>query len=412
MLDIFFYRIPFSNPYRTSSLDLTERTGWIFKYQREGITSLAEYAPLPGFGKPDEAGILNFRDPKRLQDFANRSTELLSYPLPDIKEALDREYDSPGLAFALSSLAVQHYVKSSQITDTELLLGSSRVDNSSKLAINDLWSIPSTFPGTEEENMWMHECLTRAVNQDLRDIKLKCDNDLDRLKRVAGFLTHWNRTTGRLNTEFCVKIKADFNRSLSWDDLKSIDEQLSQEEKQVVAYLEDPVDITNLSDLEKLRVSTSIPIGLDETLLSLIDQIPYDELCPILKESKIEVLVVKPPLFGSVFSLVNLWQTFAEDETDLVFSSLLESSVGRAITVRLAELLGSKRHSHGLWTGSLFTQDIGEDPIHRNRSAQDRQNKKESFSKKSFSKEKQHLWVDPSQVYTGHPLLNLVFQAG
>lgn len=417
MLDIFAYRLPFSSPFRSAKQLLKERTGWILKWRADGGVAVAEYAPLPGYGEPDTETIARFQDAAELRKLHEQMRDILSLPFSEMESALEETIRSPGLKFAISSLAIQLEARSRNVSGTELLTQTGYLPFTDsdllhgRIRINDIWSIPAeirskrTDQHSDEdvETMWIHDQIRHTTASGLRDVKIKFDADLDRFKRIVHIITAWNTQLLGTDTHSAVKIKADFNHSLSWDQMRKLDQMLSDQEKETLCYIEDPVAIDSLKDLARLRQCTSLPLALDESFPQLQEKTSRDELITALLENQIHAVVIKPALLGSVFELSRLHQNLSRTSTGLVISSLLESSVGRAVQLFMCIYFGSKEHSHGLWTGSLFSEDIFEDPV---------ENYVKISANTSFG---EHaiadvaLWANPEVVVLGHPLLKQVF---
>lgn len=351
MLSVYSYRLPFKTPFRSSSMELNERTGWILRITNHGATAYAEFSPLPGFGTPDEKGLSYFSG--GFTKLEEKCKTLVSLPFFEIGNALENEFSSPGLKFALSALLVQLEAAKQRIAIQDLF----SIYPQDRVKVNDIWSLPITPLDSTELHEMIRSRLQLYRSAGLTDVKIKSDNDFDRLKRILKAVSEWKQETNS-----SIQLKLDFNYSLNWKELSTFDKTLSEDEKNLIRYIEDPVKLSSIHDIAKLRDNSTLAIALDESFMQLYPDDP-DNLLSEMSSYSIGPIVLKPAIFGSLFAISDLENRCSTLGIDLVISSMLESSVGRTLTLQVAKLFGSPYHSHGLWTGPLLEQDLYEDPV-------------------------------------------------
>lgn len=115
-------------------------------------------------------------------------------------------------------------------------------------------------------------------------------------------------------------------------------------------FVEDPLYIPTAESLSALR-ECGVPIALDASLRVFSN--PDD----VLRRGLCDVLIMKPPRWGSLAALRSTLETAAAANIDVVFSSSMESSAGLTCTAALAARFGSNKLAHGLATAPLLTDD-------------------------------------------------------
>lgn len=145
-----------------------------------------------------------------------------------------------------------------------------------------------------------------------------------------------------------INIRLDANQSWS---IKQALETLNQLELFGIEYCEEPLANPNRNTLLKLKSHTSIPIALDE---SLAQTFSLPEAATLA-----DVLIIKPMVHGPVIE--TLKEISDQKSVKIVFTSSLESGLGRLMTATLAAGLGSVNTAHGLATGSLLAEDVWRD---------------------------------------------------
>ncbi|MBD3276566.1 MAG: o-succinylbenzoate synthase [Candidatus Marinimicrobia bacterium] len=114
-----------------------------------------------------------------------------------------------------------------------------------------------------------------------------------------------------------------------------------------IDYIEQPLPAEQLDQLTQLQFESTIPIALDESIISI------NRWETFFKQSPVRTLVIKPMIHG-LFFLSPAFQTLTETETvRVIISSSFESPVGHAFLCQLAAAVAPDEF-HGLSTLDLF----------------------------------------------------------
>lgn len=146
------------------------------------------------------------------------------------------------------------------------------------------------------------------------------------------------------------RIRLDANEAWSREEAESALVHLARFD---VELLEQPVARRDLASLAALARTSPIPIAADEALLE-------GGLEACLAGRRADVFVVKPSVLGGVERTIALARRAEAGEIRLVFSNLIEGSVGRATALALAAGLArtGADEVHGLGTAALLARDF------------------------------------------------------
>ncbi|MFA6235062.1 MAG: enolase C-terminal domain-like protein, partial [Bacteroidota bacterium] len=122
-------------------------------------------------------------------------------------------------------------------------------------------------------------------------------------------------------------------------------------------YIEQPVSAGELDELAALTALGVIPVAADESVQNL------EQARLLLDRRAVSLFVVKPMAAGSLADCRRFAIEAAEQGCDVVFTSLIDSSIGRHAVAQLCASLPSAPRHHGLATGSLFLEDTHRDNI-------------------------------------------------
>jgi len=122
-------------------------------------------------------------------------------------------------------------------------------------------------------------------------------------------------------------------------------------------YIEDPLREPTPENLLILKAASPVPIALDRFAHSPehFEQILSHRLC--------RVVVLKPAAIGSFSLLKRMVRKARGRRIAVVFSNLIESSVGLGYAAACAAALGSRRYAHGLATAGLLAKDTVDRPL-------------------------------------------------
>lgn len=124
-----------------------------------------------------------------------------------------------------------------------------------------------------------------------------------------------------------------------------------------IEYIEQPVAADEVDELAALTGLGIMFVAADESAQNL------EQAHMLLARGAVNLFVIKPMAVGSLCACRAFALEAAERGCDVVFTSLIDSAIGRNAVAQLcASLPHSPRH-HGLATGSLFLEDTGHDRI-------------------------------------------------
>lgn len=122
-----------------------------------------------------------------------------------------------------------------------------------------------------------------------------------------------------------------------------------------IEFLEQPLPPTDFATMLDLSERYPTPIALDESIASL------EQLRTCYNQGWRSIFVIKPAILGSPGNLRTFCQTHP---IDAVFSSALETEIGRQAGLRLAAKLGNPDRAVGYGTSHWF-QDSGVEDFDR-----------------------------------------------
>lgn len=322
-LTCYKYQLPFNKPLTTSTRIYNNREGWIFCWEEAGKHYFGEAAPLPGFSVEGIQEIQTF-----IHQYIKEWTQLLKHqnPTQPLSNHYKEENLPPALQFVLDSLAYQLEAHRSHEPLTHRLFDASA---SSTIAVNGLVSLLD-----EKEVLGNIQALVKDGFQ-----TIKC-------KIGQHFLREKENLTKIRATFPDLHIRLDANQA--WELTKAIG-YLSELEPLDIQYWEEPLAQPTPEYYCMLSQKTNISLALDE---SINTSASWEMLLPYAS-----VLIIKPMLIGSFNRLLDIKRKADESNCALVFTSSLESSVGRGITALLASGLGSQQYAHGLSTGTRLAHD-------------------------------------------------------
>jgi O-succinylbenzoate synthase len=140
-----------------------------------------------------------------------------------------------------------------------------------------------------------------------------------------------------------IKLRLDANGGLSIAEskiwLKIADEC------QIIEFIEQPLPPSQLEEMLQLSQDFTTGIALDESVANL------RQIEECYQRGWRGIFVIKPAINGSIQGLRHLWEKYP---LDLVFSSVLETNIGRKSALRLAQEYPSKERALGFGVQQWF----------------------------------------------------------
>lgn len=328
MLKFYTYKIPFQTPFSISGAVYEFREGIIVEFDHDGILAFGEIAPLPGFSDFSLDQVISVL---QLNKEALENA-LIKGEFPQFFYVLSQIHNIPSLKFGLDTLYHDYLSKRNGVSLAEYLfpeLATSKITSNGVLSINDVRSTLNTA--------------TKMIQNGFKTLKVKVGRDFENEFQLLKALRSEHPS---------IQIRIDCNQSWRFDEAVS---NLSQLEPLNIEYCEEPLITKEIDKLSLLKKETSIKLAADESIRNKKD-------AGVLSvQNGFDVFVLKPMMIGSFSEIYVTKQQANSHYIDMVFTTSLESKIGRIITAILALGWGAKKYAHGLATGSLLSHDLNDE---------------------------------------------------
>jgi len=294
----------------------TTRLGWYIKIYSDQHYGVGEAAPIPSIS---------------IEDY-----DSVGYALEGFKLALEGiDYD-----VQLEELLLLSNTHGFNIPSAEFAI---------EAAIYDLFSqannqsVAQYLNGSALDfiniNSINHNQSTIAI-KDAKVLKIKVDekNIFSIKDKIDGILRLYPDDT---------KIRIDFNGSL---DLTKAIRVCKELESYNIDYIEQPLPKDSIDDFYELRLTTSIPIALDE---SVID---YKSVVNIINLEAADVLVIKPTITGSFEEIKKVVNLAKKEGLRVVITSSFETSTAQKYILNIISALEISEYC-GVFNVQLFDND-------------------------------------------------------
>jgi len=322
-LHCYKYRFPLKARHQNSRKTFKKREGFILEYSSGNAHFWGEAAPLPGYSIESLADVENFLTIHKKEIHSALEAK---GPIYSIQHFFERFEDLPySVQFGLDSLAYQLEAYEEKKSLKRYLFP----DALNKIPVNALLSLHS---------------------QDLlTTIKKRVANGFETIKFKVGIeFKQEYKQLQKIRSEFPnLKIRLDANQAWS---LKETLEHCSQLSALNIEFCEEPLREVSPENFEILSQHCNIPFALDE---SIINCSYWPNLLPFTS-----YIILKPMFLGDFTTIFETKRLADTHDNKSVFTTSLESSVGRQITAILASGWGTIDTAHGLATGSLLERDV------------------------------------------------------
>lgn len=329
MLKLFSYSIPFKKAFKTAGLVLKNREGLILVFEYDGITAYGEIAPLPGFSNFTLQQIIPIIELNKVA----LETALIEDDFDQFSFVLYQIHNIPSLKFGLDTLFYDYKSKKEDLSLAEYLFKESyrkNIDVNATLGIADL---ESSFQQAKE-----------YVRNGFNTLKIKVGIDFDKEFEILK----------KIREEFSeIKIRIDANQNWAFDEAVT---NLKKCASLDLEYCEEPLIQENYDRLSELKDRIQINLAVDESFRNKKDAVR------LTRQNVVDTFILKPMMFGS-FSEINVTKELVSSHySNIVFTTSLESRLGRTVTAILSSGLGTEKYAHGLSTGSLLSYDLTKKP--------------------------------------------------
>jgi o-succinylbenzoate synthase len=322
-IELFTYKIPFVEPFKSAAGTFENREGLLIRLQKNGITALGEASPLPTFSDESLPQVIDELS-DGIRDINNHFAS--SFTIQSTLQFLQRYEPLPSLQFGLLTLAATFLSQQKSTPLQQLFSSKSResADINAVIGINSVHKIKNI------------KCI---VNQGYQTVKLKAGSDFSKfLSLIEAIRSQFSQ----------LSLRIDANQSWTIDQAAPY---LSELAPFRIEYCEEPLADPTEQSIQTLAETSPVPIALDESIFQTFSLSRAAKLA--------STLIVKPTVWGGRF-LSDYLQN-RQDQPKLVFTTGLESGVGRLMTAAFAASFGNKILAHGLDTGSMLTNDIWRD---------------------------------------------------
>ena len=294
----------------------SSRKGWYIKIITEDIVGIGEAAPIPNISEEShsQAGyaLQGFSLALKDIDYDVSSEELLL--LSEIH--CDK---NPSAKFAIQS-AIYNALSQLQNQTVSNFINPNSLD---RVKINSIYH---------------PNCTISVKKTEVLKIKIHSQNIYDIRESIDRILNDYPKD---------LTLRIDFNGSL--DLVKAI--RVCQELEQYnIDYLEQPLPADRLIDLYELRMNSSIPIAVDESLTD------YNSAERIIEESAADVLIIKPTLSGGYDDIKKIVSLCQSENFRWVMTSSFETKIAQSSILHLIAALNSKEYG-GIFNINLFENE-------------------------------------------------------
>ncbi len=143
-----------------------------------------------------------------------------------------------------------------------------------------------------------------------------------------------------------LRIRLDANSSLSYQEAEELIDVISGSN---IDYIEQP--LAGIEEMNSLALQRKVDIAIDEDIKT------YEQAKEVIENTAIQVLVIKPSLFGGITKTINVIDLARNFDKKIVISSAFESSVGREAVLLIAAYAQNDTY-HGLDTAKYFAEDF------------------------------------------------------
>jgi o-succinylbenzoate synthase len=312
------YSLHLKQPLITGNGKFSLRSGWIVRsYMREKCF-YSEIAPLPGFSKESQQDVFQWisKNDIHIKKNLNNLDWIHEIPFASIRFGLDAIRLQ--LLAAADGKSLHHYLNENALNQVK---------------INGLISLLDPIQADAQ----LEKFIQSGINHVKVKVGIKPSQELNliRILRKKYPQLIW---------------RIDANQAFSAEDAVHFLNDLKNEP---IDYCEQPVDFSNTEALKFVKDNSVIAIAADESAYSL------DNILHLIEQDAADVFVIKPMLIGSIQEIQAITDLIKQRGKKLVFTSSLETVVGRRITAQIAAAFTQDPEiPNGLSTGYLFDSDL------------------------------------------------------
>lgn len=325
MLSYYSYHIPFKNTFKIAGREFSHRNGIILVFRENNFEAYGEIAPLPGFSNETLEKITEILRLNKTHIesslYAGNGDEVLS--------VLTQIHQFPSLSFGLDTLFHDLAAKRKNLPLYKYL-----------------------FPDLKSNHLITNGTLSvQHPEKTIKHAQVLVDEGYSTIKMKVGINFNLElEILKKLHAEFPnIKFRIDANEAWQVDEAIH---NLNQLERLNIEYCEQPVSAKDSALLSSVKKAANVPIAADEFVRN---KSSVEEL---LKQKAADLIIIKPMLMGTFNNIFVTNDLANTHNIEVVYTTLLESAVGRAATIVIAAGSGNDLRAHGLSTGNMLTADV------------------------------------------------------
>jgi o-succinylbenzoate synthase len=324
MLNFYSYRLPFKTPFRSAGNSHSHREGIILVFKDGTTEAYGEVAPLPGFStetleQVTEVLKLNHKQLEEALEAGEVSALL---------QVIDQIHHFPSLSFGIDTLI--HDLEAKKKGQS---LGNYLFDNFPK-------SITANATLPLQETTKTIANAKSLIKEGFQTLKIKVGEN---------FNAELNLIQDLRNQFPDIKIRIDANQA--WTKPEAI-QHLKALHSLNIEYCEQPVPKDQIEELTDVTNQADISIAADESIRNKEQAIKLSE------QKAANLFILKPMLLGTFRNIFVTNGVSTTHNIESIYTTSLETAVGRTATAILAAGLGRQHRAQGIATGHLFQHDV------------------------------------------------------
>jgi o-succinylbenzoate synthase len=316
------FSLPLSSPLATARETISQRSGFVVRYDHRGETGVGEATPLPGWTESVDDCRRGLDDATAVAAEGGHTDILLSLDAASVPAARH------GFATAL----LDADAKADGVSLYQWFDADRQCDRVPVNATVGDGSPAETADAVEQAVDAGYDCCKLKVG------KQTVDEDVERVRAVRE----------RVGDD--VTLRADANGAWSRDQAADAFERLAPLD---VAYVEQPLPADDLTGHAALR-GTGVGVALDE---SLVDR----RVDSVLDADAADVLILKPMVLGGPGNAHTLALRAREQGVEPVVTTTIDAVVARLAALHVAAAVPDIG-ACGLATGDRLAADLASDP--------------------------------------------------
>ncbi len=319
------YSLPFASSFSTAHGAMATREGAIITITTDvGIIGIGEMAPLPEFG----GGTLA----EACDALATIATRLHGNPLDTALQAL-QQVSLPRSVACGVEIALLDILGKRDGYSIGMLLSDGPLR--AEVPVN------AVIGAEAVEDVFVSALMARQ--RGFSCVKLKVGgmgNSVAEIERIAA-------TRSAIGPD--MHLRLDANEAWTLEEARAI---LSQCVPYKIQYIEQPLRRHDLTGMQHLRRTLSIPVAADEAVHNL------ESTRRIIRYGAADILIIKPQLAGGLYASRQIISEAAQRGIQCVVTTTIESGINLAAALHLAAASPEISLECGLATQYLLTDDL------------------------------------------------------